>query len=86
MHGGLSPQLKSLDQLRNLQRPIVPQQNTLQFDLLWSDPSFFNRGWQPNNRGASFTFGQDVVVQMCKALDLDLIVRAHQASSFLRNR
>uniref|UniRef100_A0A914C513 Serine/threonine-protein phosphatase n=1 Tax=Acrobeloides nanus TaxID=290746 RepID=A0A914C513_9BILA len=78
MHGGLSPQLKSLDQLRNLQRPLMPPRNSLSFDLLWSDPSLFNRGWHANNRGASYTFGQDIVAKACRTLDIDLIVRAHQ--------
>jgi len=78
MHGGLSPHLKKLDQIRNLPRPLVPEQNTMPFDLLWSDPSYFNQGWQANNRGASFTFGQDVVANMCRELDIDLVVRAHQ--------
>lgn len=36
------------------------------------------KGWQANTRGASYTFGQDVVVEMCQKLDLDLIARAHQ--------
>ncbi|VDN23324.1 unnamed protein product [Gongylonema pulchrum] len=31
-----------------------------------------------NTRGASYTFGQDVVVDVCQKLDLDLIARAHQ--------
>lgn len=78
MHGGLSPSLNNLDELRNLPRPLVPQQNTLSFDLLWADPSLFNQGWQPNNRGASYTFGQDIVAKYCRTLDIDLIVRAHQ--------
>lgn len=36
------------------------------------------KGWQANTRGASYTFGQDVVVDVCQKLDLDLIARAHQ--------
>lgn len=50
---------------------------SLVVDLLWSDPS--NRpGWNPNDRGVSFTFGPDVLNQFLQKYDLDLVVRAHQ--------
>ncbi|VDK50507.1 unnamed protein product [Gongylonema pulchrum] len=78
MHGGLSPHLNNLDQLRNLPRPIDPPNPSMEIDLLWSDPDQWVKGWQANTRGASYTFGQDVVVDVCQKLDLDLIARAHQ--------
>uniref|UniRef100_A0A0M3I5A8 Serine/threonine-protein phosphatase n=1 Tax=Ascaris lumbricoides TaxID=6252 RepID=A0A0M3I5A8_ASCLU len=78
MHGGLSPQLKSIDQLRQITRPIDPPNPSLHIDLVWSDPDGSVKGWQPNNRGLSYTFGVDVVNDMCQKLDIDLIARAHQ--------
>ncbi|EJW74840.1 hypothetical protein WUBG_14253, partial [Wuchereria bancrofti] len=33
---------------------------------------------QANNRGLSYTFGPDVVMETCQKLDIDLIARAHQ--------
>lgn len=38
MHGGLSPQLTSIDQLRNLPRPQDPPNPSMGIDLLWADP------------------------------------------------
>lgn len=35
MHGGLSPHLNNLDQLRNLPRPIDPPNPSMEIDLLW---------------------------------------------------
>jgi hypothetical protein len=35
-------------------------------------------GWGENDRGVSFTFGEDVVAQFLRRHDLDLICRAHQ--------
>ncbi|KAI6208965.1 Serine/threonine-protein phosphatase [Aphelenchoides besseyi] len=78
MHGGLSPQLKNLDQLRSISRPIDPPNPSLHIDLLWSDPDQYTKGWQSNTRGVSYVFGPDVVVDMLQKLDLDLIARAHQ--------
>ncbi|ETN72871.1 phosphoprotein phosphatase 1 [Necator americanus] len=78
MHGGLSPKLKSLDQLRQITRPIDPPNPSLHIDLLWSDPDHYVKGWQANTRGVSFVFGQDVVNEMLPMLDIDLIARAHQ--------
>lgn len=47
-------------------------------DLLWSDPEKEIAGWGENDRGVSFTFGQDVVHNFLRKHDLDLICRAHQ--------
>lgn len=78
MHGGLSPELRNLDQLRNLPRPRDPPNPSMSLDLLWSDPDPWVKGWQANTRGASFVFGADVVMDACRNLDIDLIARAHQ--------
>ncbi|KAJ7263916.1 Metallo-dependent phosphatase-like protein [Mycena rebaudengoi] len=78
MHGGLSPQLQSLDQIRRLARPTDVPDSGLLSDLLWSDPDKDVSGWAGNDRGISFTFGADVVTQFNKKHDLDLICRGHQ--------
>lgn len=78
MHGGLSPELISLDQIRNMSRPTdVPDQGLL-CDLLWADPDKEIVGWGENDRGVSFTFGTDRVNEFLQKHDLDLICRAHQ--------
>ncbi|GMN32686.1 hypothetical protein TIFTF001_003794 [Ficus carica] len=78
MHGGLSPDLKHLDQIRNIARPVdVPDQGLL-CDLLWADPDKDIEGWGENDRGVSFTFGADKVAEFLEKHDLDLVCRAHQ--------
>lgn len=78
MHGGLSPELRSLRQIRDIRRPTDIPDRGLLCDLLWSDPDKVVRGWGPNDRGVSYTFGSDTVSEFLKRLDLDLICRAHQ--------
>ena len=39
-------------------------------------------GWGENDRGVSYTFGRDIVQDMSEALDVSLICRGHQVSSY----
>ncbi|KAH8394899.1 hypothetical protein KR222_009427, partial [Zaprionus bogoriensis] len=77
-HGGLSPQLHDLNEIRSLPRPCEIKSNGLLCDLLWSDPDPLINGWAKNSRGVSFTFGPDIVVQFLTRYKFDLICRAHQ--------
>ncbi|KAL5734623.1 hypothetical protein ACOSP7_032484 [Xanthoceras sorbifolium] len=78
MHGGLSPDLTNLDQIRNLTRPTAVPDTGLLCDLLWSDPGRAVKGWGMNDRGVSYTFGPDKVTELLTKHDLDLVCRAHQ--------
>lgn len=78
MHGGLSPELTTLDQVKRIMRPTDVPDTGLLCDLLWSDPDKDIDGWGENDRGVSFTFGEDIVAQFLHKHDLDLICRAHQ--------
>ncbi|GKZ35738.1 phosphoprotein phosphatase PP4 catalytic subunit [Aspergillus brasiliensis] len=77
-HGGLSPDLTSLDQIRRIMRPTDIPDFGLLCDLLWSDPDRDNIGWGENGRGVSYTFGPDVVHRFTRKHDLDLVCRAHE--------
>ncbi|KAL3200092.1 hypothetical protein MRX96_001298 [Rhipicephalus microplus] len=77
-HGGLSPDLQSMEQIRSIRRPTDVPETGLLCDLLWADPDINIQGWDENNRGVSFTFGADVVSRFLTRHDLDLICRAHQ--------
>ncbi|MED6193727.1 hypothetical protein PIB30_022190 [Stylosanthes scabra] len=78
MHGGLSPELHSLNRIRTLRRPVEVPESGLLCDLLWSDPCRDIQGWGGSERGVSCTFGPDRVTEFLRKHDLDLICRAHQ--------
>ncbi|KAF9357384.1 Serine/threonine-protein phosphatase pp1 [Mortierella sp. NVP85] len=78
MHGGLSPDLLNMEQIRRVMRPTDVPDTGLLCDLLWSDPDKEITGWSENDRGVSFTFGPDVVSRFLQKHDMDLICRAHQ--------
>ncbi|GJJ70760.1 serine/threonine-protein phosphatase PP1 catalytic subunit [Entomortierella parvispora] len=78
MHGGLSPDLLAMDQIRRLERPAEVPEKGLLCDLLWSDPCYDTPGWSESGRGISFQFGADVVEQFLRKHDMDLVCRAHQ--------
>lgn len=78
VHGGLSPVINSLDQIRVIDRKQeVPHEGAM-CDLLWSDPEEGVEGWGLSPRGAGYLFGEDVTSQFCHANGVDLIARAHQ--------
>lgn len=77
VHGGLSPSITTIDEIRSLDRKQeVPHDGTM-CDLLWSDPEDIN-GWGISPRGAGYIFGSDVVKSFNHCNDIELITRAHQ--------
>ena len=77
-HGGLSPDMQSMEQIRRIMRPTdVPDQGLL-CDLLWADPDKETNGWGENDSGVSFTFGPEIVSKFLAKHDMDLVVRGNQ--------
>ena len=77
-HGGLSPTIDTLDNVRQLDRfQEIPHEGAM-CDLLWSDPADDRAGWSISMRGAGYTFGSDISEQFNHTNGLKLIARAHQ--------
>ncbi|KAF7122330.1 hypothetical protein CNMCM5793_000287 [Aspergillus hiratsukae] len=77
LHGGLSPSIDTLDNIRSLDRiQEVPHEGPM-CDLLWSDPDD-RCGWGISPRGAGYTFGQDISEAFNHNNGLTLVARAHQ--------
>ena len=78
MHGGLSPELKNIQNIQEISRPTDIPDTGLLCDLLWSDPDKDALEYDENDRGVSVIFGEKIVQDFNKKNDLDLIIRAHQ--------
>ena len=78
VHGGLSPELKTIEQLKKIMRPTDVPEEGLLCDILWSDPDANCNGWGPNDRGVSVVFNEKSLKKFLNKNDLDLLCRAHQ--------
>lgn len=77
VHGGLSPDIRTLDQIRTIARnQEVPSEGPM-CDLMWSDPDEVPT-WSLSPRGAGWLFGASITEEFSKVNNLDLIARAHQ--------
>ncbi|CAI2184746.1 3453_t:CDS:10, partial [Funneliformis geosporum] len=77
VHGGLSPSITAVDQIRMIDRKQEVPHDGAMCDLLWSDPDEIE-GWGFSPRGAGYLFGGDVVNVFLQTNNLELIARAHQ--------
>ncbi|XP_063234466.1 serine/threonine-protein phosphatase 4 catalytic subunit-like isoform X1 [Bacillus rossius redtenbacheri] len=77
VHGGLSPSIQTLDQIRAIDRKQEVPHDGAMCDLLWSDPED-TQGWGVSPRGAGYLFGADIVQEFNTMNNIDIVCRAHQ--------
>eukprot|EP01107_Rhizomastix_libera_P000323 TRINITY_DN1057_c0_g1_i3.p1 TRINITY_DN1057_c0_g1~~TRINITY_DN1057_c0_g1_i3.p1 ORF type:complete len:500 (-),score=131.73 TRINITY_DN1057_c0_g1_i3:73-1572(-) len=85
IHGGISPEIKFLDDIRKIDRFREPPSTGPMCDLLWADPA---EDFTPSNddtfefnevRGCSYTFTYKAACQFLERNKLLSIIRAHEA-------
>ncbi|PRP73904.1 protein phosphatase 6 catalytic subunit [Planoprotostelium fungivorum] len=77
VHGGLSPEIRTLDQIRIIQRnQEIPHEGAF-CDLMWSDPEDIET-WQVSPRGAGWIFGSKATYEFNQLNGLELVARSHQ--------
>jgi len=77
VHGGLSPALSHMDDIRHIARPTDVPDFGLLNDLLWADPADQEKDWESSERGVSYSFGKKVISEFLARHDFDLVCRAH---------
>ncbi|EIM23482.1 Metallo-dependent phosphatase [Wallemia mellicola CBS 633.66] len=77
VHGGLSPDVRTLDQIRVIARAQEIPHDGPFCDLMWSDPDDVEH-WSISPRGAGWLFGSKVTKEFNHINGLDMIARAHQ--------
>ena len=93
-HGGISPSLKTLDEIEKLDRFIEPESDLSLLDILWSDPitddqvegmteeeydAFIQLDFKSNPmRGCSYCFGYKALKEFLDRNKLVCLVRAHE--------
>ncbi|KAI0470891.1 Metallo-dependent phosphatase-like protein [Xylariaceae sp. FL0804] len=86
IHGGLSPELHTLDDLRNIDRFREPPTQGLMCDILWADPledfgqEKTNEFFMHNHvRGCSYFFSYPAACHFLEKNNLLSVIRAHEA-------
>lgn len=78
IHGGLSPEIQKIDEIRYLDRKQEVPHEGVMCDLLWSDPDNNVDTWTLSPRGAGYLFGETQVNNFLYENQVELIARAHQ--------
>jgi serine/threonine-protein phosphatase 6 catalytic subunit len=77
VHGGLSPDVRTVDQIRIINRNCeIPHEGPF-CDLMWSDPEEIET-WTVSPRGAGWLFGSRVTQEFNHINKIELVCRAHQ--------
>lgn len=77
VHGGLSPDLIDLKDLRDYNRICEPDLTTFVGHLLWSDPGDVTE-WTRTERRCGYLFGENHCKEFLEKNHCDMIVRSHE--------
>ncbi len=78
VHGGLSPLLNFIDDIRKIDRKQEVPENGLMCDILYSDPDEWVWTYVYQSRGAGYLFGEKDVYKFNRENNIDLIARSHE--------
>lgn len=78
LHGGIDPELKTLNDIRKLKRPICIAQGIVE-GIVWSDPrEKLEVEYFPSPRGQGYIFSEKAFNTFMERNDLALMIRGHE--------
>ena len=78
VHGGIGPSISSIENIRNIQRPIMNYSNHLINSVLWSDPDESVPNFKPSRRGIGFAFGENLLSHFLDNSSAVRLIRGHE--------
>ena len=79
IHGGISPELVSINQIKSLKRPITDYNDSpILNGLLWSDPTTQAPEFSASRRKSGFLFGPVAFNNFMQTNSLKLMIRGHE--------
>ncbi|OHT04130.1 Ser/Thr protein phosphatase [Tritrichomonas foetus] len=78
VHGGIGPQMTSVEIMKSIRRPIDNFLNQFISPLVWSDPSAATKDFKASPRGTGYLFGQDPLLNFLEVSHSVRLIRGHE--------
>lgn len=78
IHAGISKELHSIKDIKDINRFCEIPENGLFCDLLWSDPSKYCKEWKKSERCDTYIWGLEPALKFLEENNLSIIIRGHQ--------
>lgn len=78
VHGGISPYLRTLDDIDEIEKPLLSSDSLIANDLVWSDPNENVKGFQISSRGSGYFFNDKKLNNFLKENQLKKLIRSHE--------
>lgn len=78
VHGGLSPEFTSFEDLLALEKPGEIEDPSIFLDFVWSDPREQEEDYKPSARRCGQYFGPKALEDFCQKTGVELVIRAHE--------
>lgn len=78
VHGGIGPEMPSIQQLQMLERPIMDFDFEPVLSIVWSDLSNTIKEFEPSNRGTGYLYGEPALESYLDSQNLYALIRGHE--------